>query len=339
MKKKAKSSGSDTELGRLTRRRAGASSWAKQRWHNFGANPYPPRRQDFEQDLRAVIRELIVPGNAPPAPMLAAGDDLITLGSCFARELRDYLAELGFSSRNFWIPSGLNNTFAILDFVSWCVTGQETGRGFRYDRTAEGSIDDWKPEADRKSYLDGIRQAGGFVFTIGLAEVWEDRETGSVFWKGVPEEVFDAERHAFRLSSVEENEASIVRIVELIRSVNPQATIVLTLSPVPLKATFRDVSCVVADCVSKSVLRVALDLVMSRQLEGVYYWPSFEVVRWAGGHRPEPSYGLEDNNSRHVNRQLVAEIIAAFVESFYVPEAVAQMQATKVASAGGAEGG
>ena len=60
-------------------------------------------------------------------------------------------------------------------------------------------------------------------------------------------------------STVDENEANIVRIVELIRSVNPSAPIVLTLSPVPLLATFRGRSCVTADAVSKAALRMAID--------------------------------------------------------------------------------
>jgi hypothetical protein len=252
---------------------------------------------------------------------------VITLGSCFARELREHLASLGFASRGIWVPSGLNNTFAILDFVSWCVTGRETGRGYRYDRTAEGTIEDWRPAAEREKYLEAITSAGGFVFTIGLAEVWEDAETGAVFWKGVPESVFDDGRHRFRLSTVEENERNLVDIVELVRRVNESAPIVLTLSPVPLKATFRDVSCIVADSVSKSILRVAVDRVASRQVPDVYYWPSFEIVRWLGAHRGEASYGADDNRSRHVNRAIVGEIIEAFVESFYAPGAVARMRA------------
>jgi hypothetical protein len=114
-------------------------------------------------------------------------------------------------------------------------------------------------------------------------------------------------------------------VIELVRSVNPTAPIVLTLSPVPLKATFRDISCMSADCVSKSTLRVALDRVTSLGLEDVYYWPSFEIVRWVGAHLPWPAYGT-GGSSRRVRRDLVREIIDAFVEVFWVPEAAAQLR-------------
>ncbi len=108
---------------------------------------------------------------------------------------------------------------------------------------------------------------------------------------------FDAERHRFRQTSVAENEQNILAIVELIRSTNPTAPIVLTLSPVPLKATFRHISCV-TDCVSKSVLRVAIDNVMSMEPDDVWYWPSFEVVRWAGAHFPWRAYGTDTPRNR-----------------------------------------
>jgi hypothetical protein len=305
-----------------------SGSWARERWHAEGALRFPGWSA-FKRGLPHLIREHVAPGHAPAAGILSSDDSVITVGSCFARELRSYLQELGFESKSFWVPAGLNNSFAILDFVSWCVTGRETGRGFRYDETDDREIREWKPEHEREAYLQGLRDAGAFVFTLGLAEVWQDRETGEVFWRGVPRSIFDAERHEFRLSTVEENEENLTQVIELIRSVNPNAPIVLTLSPVPLAATFRGISCVTADCVSKSVLRVALDRVMAQGLESVYYWPSFEVVRWLGSHLPWRFYGTEDHHTRVVPRYVVAEIIDAFVDAFYTPAAVAELRAAR----------
>ncbi len=312
-----------------------SGSWAEDKWHALHAQPFPPERRIFETDLAALIRDWVVPGHRPPKPLLSADDRVVTLGSCFARELRTRLEEAGFASSNVWIPSGLNNTFAILDFISWCVTGEETGRGFRYDRTDNGAIAEWAPLGERDEYVARLRDASAFVFTLGLAEVWEDAATGGVFWRGVPNELFDAERHVFRLSSVEENEANILRIVELIRTVNARAPVVLTLSPVPLKATFRDISCIVADCASKSTLRTAIERALSRRPEGVYYWPSFEIVRWAGAHLPYSTYDGHPTAARDVSRRVVAEIIDAFVEAFYTPDAVATLRAREAPSGKG----
>ena len=119
------------------------------------------------------------------------------------------------------------------------------------------------------------------------------------------------------MTTVAENEENIREIVRIIQTVNPSAPIVLTLSPVPLLATFRDMSCMTADCVSKSVLRVALDNVMADRPENVYYWPSFELVKWAGSALDWRAWG---EDARHAHRYLVQCIINEFVESFYGPE-------------------
>jgi hypothetical protein len=300
--------------------------WKKRRWHSDDTKFWPLDPWLFFSDLPGLIRDYVLPGHTPPQPLLAADDRVITLGSCFAQELRSYLERAGFAADSFRVPEGLNNTYAILDFVSWCVTGEDSGRGFRYDTTPEGDIKEWKLEQTRADVTRHLREAGAFVFTLGLAEVWQDRETGSVFWRGVPKDVYDDTRHVFKLTSVDENERNVVRAIELVRQVNPSAPIVLTLSPVPLRATFRDISCIAADCVSKSTLRVALDRVVAGKLDNVYYWPSFEIVRWVGGHLPWPAYGFNRGDSRHVTRYLVAQIIDSFIEAFYTPEAVAELR-------------
>jgi GSCFA family len=310
--------------------KSGSRSWAEHLWHARDVNLYPVDQDLFERDLAQLIREWVLPGHCPPAPFLTADDEVITLGSCFARNLRRMLDKAGVSASRFYIPSGLNNTFALLDLISWCVTGEETARGFRYDRMEDGAIRDWTPVDEREVYRQALADAGAFVFTLGLAEVWEDRETGGVFWRGIPESVFDADRHVSRLSTVGENDENMARLVELIRIVNPTAPIVVTLSPVPLKATFRPISCITADCASKATLRVAIDQLMNRGLEGVYYWPAFEVVRWVGANLPYPVYGL-GGSSRRPEKEIVRQIVSAFIEAFWLPDAAIVLQTAALA--------
>ncbi len=268
----------------------------------------------------------MVPGHAPDRPLLGAEDEVITLGSCFASELRQFLNSAGLGASRIRIPERLNNTYALLDFVTWCITGSETARAYSYDKVDGDVVGTWAPEAKRERYARTFASAGAFVFTVGLAEVWEDRESGRIFWRGIPRDMFDESRHVFRVTTVEENLANLRSLVELVRQANATAPIVVTLSPVPLEATFRDMSCMTADCVSKSVLRVAIDRLMDEKLPGVHYWPSFEIVRWAGAHYPYPAYGFDDALPRHVNRYLVGEIIRAFIGAYYRPDAVARLQ-------------
>jgi len=299
--------------------------WSRS-WHKTEAQYFPSDRRTFDQDYDTLIRDYILPGHTPPEPMLDADDVVITLGSCFARELRDFMSEAGLAATRLRIPEALTNTFAIRDFVSWVVTGEGTERGFRYDRLESGEIEEWVPEEEREAFLKAFQEAGAFVFAIGLAEVWEDVETGGVFWRGVPKEMYEAGRHVFRVTTVEENHENILATVDLLRAANPTAPIIVSLSPVPLEATFRPMSCMSADAVSKSVLRVAIDLVMQEQRENVYYWPGFEMIRWVGAHASWPAYGFHDDRARHVTRWAIGPIIMAFGETFYRPEAVELMR-------------
>jgi hypothetical protein len=306
----------EPQESRSTRR-----SWGRERWYGDGVVLFPASRELFDGNLAEVIREHVLIGHVPAKPMLGVDDSVVAIGSCFAGELRTYLRLAGFESKRIWIPDGLNNTYALLDFLTWCMTGRTTGTGFRYDRDENGKIREWVADEPPSRYAERFSEAGALVFTIGVAEVWQDRETGGVFWHGMPSQIYDAGRHVSRLTTVEENVTNIRRVVELTRSANRDAPIVLTLSPVPLKGTFRGISSLSADCVSKSVLRVAIDQVMSEGHQGVYYWPSFEIVKWAGPFLTWPAYGLDDGKTRHVTRRLVGEIVDAFIETFFVPDA------------------
>ncbi|MBT6117971.1 MAG: hypothetical protein HOH66_08895 [Rhodospirillaceae bacterium] len=258
----------------------------------------------------------VLKGWLPETPPFGPDSELLTLGSCFAEELRKYLAEKRRLSRLIFVPPGLNNTFALRQFIAWSLTGEAATEAYWYDERDGGGALKWTPDQERESYGRIFRAAGGFVLTIGLAEVWEDIETGGVFWRGVPKSQFDEARHRCRVSTVEENAANLRAILSLLRTHCGDAPIVLTLSPVPLKATFGDRSCITADCVSKSILRVAIDQVMADGLPGVHYWPSFEIVKWLGCHLPRAMYG-DDGNPRHVSRDTVAMILDAFLRHYF----------------------
>jgi hypothetical protein len=88
---------------------------------------------------------------------------------------------------------------------------------------------------------------------------------------------------------------------------------VISLSPVPLTATYRPVSCVVADSVSKARLRVAIDTFCSRHSE-VVYMPSYEIVTKL----TQNPYGPDN---RHVREEVVARVMRTFMAN-YGPESM-----------------
>lgn len=275
-----------------------------------------PRSVGEFSDHASLVERYVLPGHVPSAPPFNRHSSVMTVGSCFADELKNYLMERGYNTGLIHVPSGLNNTFALRQFIEWCATGKQSDRAYWYGEGEDGGAANWQPVEEQQAYYRTISSASGFVFTLGLAEVWEDTHTGAVFWRGIPKRIYDPARHKSRMSTVDENAANLHQLVKLIHGVNPAAQIVLTLSPVPLKATFEDRSCVAADCVSKSTLRVAIDQTMRAGLPRVSYWPSFEIVRWLGSHMTTAMFG-EDGSVRHVNRHAVKLIVDAFMRHYY----------------------
>lgn len=85
------------------------------------------------------------------------------------------------------------------------------------------------------------------------------------------------------------------------------------MSPVPLAATFRPVSCITANSVSKASLRVAIDEVMREFATdaNLFYFPSYEIVT---------SY-LDDAmgvDLRHPRPETVDLIMQAFQNAFLI---------------------
>jgi hypothetical protein len=84
---------------------------------------------------------------------------------------------------------------------------------------------------------------------------------------------------------------------------------------VPLRATFEFESAVVADCVSKSTLRAAVHEFLLTRPGQVRYWPSFEMVRWLGGHAGRV-FGTDDDSPFHVSMDVVNAAMDAFLKIY-----------------------
>ncbi len=168
-----------------------------------------------------------------------------------------------------------------------------------------------------------FRTCDVFILTLGVAPAFFDRETGA-FVLPRPTALNSralAEKYRFRTTSVQENVDNVCYQLSFLRKLNPGAKIVITESPVPLHMTFEFKSAVVADCLSKSTLRVAADQIVNHSgFRDIYYWPSFEVFRWVGSHRGGV-YAVDDGASWHVSEAAVDVVVQAFVETFSAPAA------------------
>ncbi|WP_158806327.1 GSCFA domain-containing protein [Acidisoma sp. L85] len=136
--------------------------------------------------------------------------------------------------------------------------------------------------SSRETHLAAVRRAFEgldlFVFTMGLTECWSSKVDGAVFplCPGVAGGVFDDELYGFHNLTVDEVIKDMKSFISKLRTVNPNAAVLLTVSPVPLIATATDKHILNATSHSKAVLRVSAEVLQN--LDNVFYFPSYEIV-------------------------------------------------------------
>lgn len=257
-------------------------------------------------------------------------------GSCFAMEIYHRLRADGFNyvvteenevSSAKWgtifnIPSFrqlIEKSFGLRELPRLLWT-KETSSGIEYrdpfrEEISFPSVEAY--EADYDEHTKAARQAltdvDVFVITLGLNEVWYLRShPGVVFsrnpWNFSP---YLVER---RVLSFEENLSELQRMLDVWRIYNPNLKLIVSVSPVPLMATFQeDTHVISATCYAKSMLRVVAQEFANRN-EDVFYFPSFETVMYC-------TENPWQEDQRHVARHAVANVMRLFEQMFVRPEA------------------
>ncbi|WP_421863197.1 GSCFA domain-containing protein [Parvibaculum sp.] len=244
-------------------------------------------------------------------------DRIVTAGSCFAQHVGRSLQESGFTHHvtekahsiipediarkhnygmfaarygNIYTARQLKQLLqrAYGEFASlvqaWEISGEDgIVDPFRPRIQPGGFLSAAELDADRRYHFRCVRRAVEemdiFVFTLGLTEAWVDSRDGTVFplAPGVDGGVYD--EGEFRFVNFNENETyeDLKFALNFIRSINPAVKIILTVSPVPLNATYENRHVLVSTVWSKAVLRIAAERA-TRELADCVYFPSYEIV-------------------------------------------------------------
>ncbi len=165
--------------------------------------------------------------------------------------------------------------------------------------------------SDRRRHLAAVKlaleQADVFVFTLGLTEGWLHKPTNTALplAPGVYGGAWN-EDYAFFNHGTEEVTRNLLSALTLIRVHNPKCRFILTVSPVPLAATYANRHVLQSTVYSKSVLRVAAQSV-SDALPGTLYFPSYEIIT-------APGMNYYDADLRNVSERGVAHVMRVFSE-------------------------
>jgi hypothetical protein len=137
--------------------------------------------------------------------------------------------------------------------------------------------------SDRAEHFGAVRrmfeQSDVFIFTLGLTEAWISKADGAVFpvAPGVVSKARGREGYQFINFNTSDVIDDLTKFIFKIREVNKNIRLILTVSPVPLVATYENRHVLVSTTYSKSALRAAADEVI-RKYDFVEYFPSYEII-------------------------------------------------------------
>lgn len=273
-----------------------------------------------------------------PGFQLPQGGTVFTIGSCFARNIERVLDERGFklpalellnSEEDFKRVGNnvLNNYGApsILNELTWAFE-DEINEDACFCRNGSGWVDLHLQNTMRPTDLDTLRlrrralnaayrsieTCDAVVITLGLSEVWFDTHSG-FYLNTAPRRAMmraDPDRFELHVLSYEETISHLRRSIELIRDKGrDDVRVVLTVSPVPMASTYRNVDVMVANTYSKSVLRSAAEEVV-QSYDFVDYFPSFESIILS-----ERQQAYQDDNV-HPTREVIDLNIGRMVRAY-----------------------
>ena len=301
------------------------------RWSSKG-------KSDRDAQTR-LSRGFVIP-EVEPSFLIPLDQPIFTIGSCFARNIEDALANDGaqlptksimmdFAAERGLRPNSILNKYnipSIVQELSWALNKDD---GFKGDYLIPGGesfvdphLDDQTPDAPIEDLLERhaqvtevfaqINSAKTIVITLGMTEAWHDTRYGITLNTAPSMGAINADpgRFVFRAMSYEENKAHMETCADLIFShAKPDARMILTVSPVALNFTFSGRDVIVANSQSKATL-VTLAQATAAEHPHIDYFPSYEAVTGS-----DPLYAWEADR-RHTSPRIVEVIVAEFLHRY-----------------------
>jgi len=219
------------------------------------------------------------------------------------------------------------NTFSILNELRWALDPEAV---FPIDSIVQVTESTWfdphitptlelaglQETLDRRAMLQTVSKrianCRAVIITLGLVEVWRDCEV-DVYTNSTPARSVlktQPKRYEFHVTSFAQNWANLEAIHALLtRYCHPEVRIVITVSPVPLMATFSKMDVVVANTYGKSLLRAVAQEWAATHVN-VDYFPSYEIVQNSS------RAAVWERDLRHVTGAGVQQIMELFLRNY-----------------------
>ena len=251
---------------------------------------------------------------------------MASIGTCFAEEFSNYLKEnpgvgtylltepnVFNSSANWGRVYTIKNLRQIIEYSLGNTTPlyiEETKMGY-IDPLREFSTGMFRNESEITKSVINHRALSKVVFTkakiivitLGQNEAWLDTKHNIIWGSTPPNDLRQSfpERFSPIEFSFQSNKDDLNFIIQTIKQLNPEAKIILTVSPVGAFATFLADDIVSQSFAGKCTLRSVIHEVLKYNKGFTYYYPSFELVLCEN-----PTSYIADN--RHVKRKKIKQI-------------------------------
>jgi hypothetical protein len=273
--------------------------------------------------------------NVTPGFTMKPGETVFTIGSCFARNVEEVLAEnglniptLAFSAPQEEAPGRANRILNQYNPATMLQAVEAAGQAANTDGMYKVGLTTWvdtllatgsRPVSYNRAierrtqintlYQQGLADADIVVITLGLVEAWYDTETKTYLNEAPPHKIVKkaGDQFEFHQLGVPECQDMVTRLLDQIVD-GGRRRVVLTVSPVPLQVTFAGGDALLRNSYSKSVLRVVAEIA-SQMFESVDYFPSYEIITTPGLR----SFG-EDNV--HVRPRVVSNVVNRMVKMY-----------------------
>ncbi|SMX40996.1 GSCFA domain-containing protein [Maliponia aquimaris] len=267
---------------------------------------------------------------------IAPGQRVATAGSCFAQNLARHLRDSPavsfmeaeplrpddpvFSGRygNIYTAHQLLQLFEEVESGAvdkGCAIRRHDGRWVDMHRPfiePDGFADPDAVFAARAAHCAAIRpvfhEADVLVFTLGLTEAWQHTAPGRVL-PACPGIYSDAPAtdYEFVNFGFAEVKAAMEQFAARLTAANPAVKLLLTVSPVPLTATYTQDHVLVATMHSKAILR-AVSSELAAEIANIFYFPSYEMV----ANPYTDTSAFSPDNLREVTPEAVQEVMRVF---------------------------
>ena len=281
---------------------------------------------------------------------LAETDRIATAGSCFAQHIASTLVKNGYNYYvTEAAPEGMSTEQAaagsyglfsarygniytarqLLQLLDRAY-GWFTPRDISWIRRDGRYIDPFRPQVEtdgfsneeaiitaREEHFAAVRRMfetmDVCVFTLGLTEAWRAKSDGAVFpvVPGVVATGLNETSYEFVNFKAAEIHADMRDCIAKLQAVNSRVRIILTVSPVPLVATYEQRHVLVSTTYSKSALRTVAGEIAD-ELDYVDYFPSYEII--TGNFNRGRYFG---DDLREVKPEGIEHVMRLFSKHYY----------------------